>query len=334
MKRLILSALLCGTAAFAGVKLYQTSEGGEIGKREFAAVVYSKDEVSVSTKMSGYIKKMAVEEGDSVKRGALLFEVDATDASTAQVQANASFIAAKAAVADAAKDVERYGPLHEKGLVSDRDFEKMKLSLQIKKEQRDAAAAVVTQAKNLSGYTSVRSPADGVIVKKLGGAGQLVMPGQPVLLLNSLAQLRVKADMDEGDAQNFTVGESVAVFVPSLGKTIKAKTLSIVPTGAGHIFSVKFLPDHTSGLMPNMYAKVYCEKQKSGGSSAIAVPPSVLTKRGGLTGVFALTGRTAKFIPVVVRKTSADRVEVSGISAGIKLIEYPKADLVDGKTVE
>jgi RND family efflux transporter MFP subunit len=304
MKKLISILALC-VALFAGAGTYEVGTGGFVSKKEFSASVYSKSEISISSRMPGFVKRVAVEEGDRVRVGQVLFEIDATGS--------------KAELADAKRDFERYKVLLDGGVVSEREFEKIKLAYELKKEQFS--------------YSIITSPIDGVVTKKFVNAGSMAMPSQPVLSVSGKNDLRVQAVIDEKDAIGIKVGNVFSTLVPTLSKTIKTKVVSITPNPSSpHSFLLKGELEGAKELNAGMYAKIrFDEKSASGGMTVLA---STLTKRGGIVGVFALEGVNAKFYPVKIISQNSDAVEVEGVKKGQKLILYPKATLADGQKAE
>jgi RND family efflux transporter MFP subunit len=303
MKKLLIFLTLCA-GSFAGVQTYEVGSGGVASKKEFSAGIYSKSEVSVSSRMAGFIKRVAVEEGDRVRAGQALFEIDAAGS--------------KAELTDAKRDFERYKALLDGGVVSEREFEKVRLVYELKKEQFS--------------YSVVSSPIDGVVTKKFVNAGSMAMPSQPVLTIGGKSDLRVQAVIDEKDAQGIRVGDIFATLVPTLSKTLKTKVVSITPNPSSpHSFLLKGELEGAKELNAGMYAKISFGEKGSNGTTVLA---STITKRGGIVGVFSLEGANAKFYPVKIISQNSDAVEVEGVKKGQKLILYPKATLADGQKAE
>lgn len=302
MKKYLLTTLtLC--ANLLALQTIEITSDSSI-KKEFAAQVYSKSEVAVSSRSSGFIKKISVEEGDSVKKGQLLFEIDPTSA--------------KAELNMAKKDLDRYKTLLDSGVISEREFEKIQLTYELKKEQFS--------------YSVVTSPVNGVVTKKFLNVGSIAMPSQPVLAISGTDDLRVQAVIDEKDAVGVKIGNSLSVLIPTLNKNINSKVVSITPNPtAPHSFLLKVSLSDTKDLSAGMYAKIQLAKNTS---DTVLISPSAITKRGGISGVFSINGSIAKFIPITIVSQNSDNVEVRGVKKGQKLILYPKATLADGQKAE
>ena len=321
------------------------SKKGEINiTRTYVANVYSKNQIMVATRLMGYIKKMPIEEGDVVKKGELLFEVDPTDiysmlnqARGAVLQAKSAVLMAEMAYADAKRDYERFKNLYKEGAVSKRDFEKMTLNMNIRKKQVDMARGMLKQAlaglaraKAQLKYAKVTSPVDGVVTRKLKKVAEMALPGYPVVIISDLHSLKAKSFVKEEDIDKLRIGMPVSIYVPAINKTYKAKITTIIPSAdpMTHSFVVKYTFENTKGLLPGMYAKATIVVAKK---EAVLVPFAAITTRGGIMGVFVDNSGVAKFVPVKQIAQEGSNIAVTGLKAGEKVIIYPPANLEDGQ---
>jgi len=334
------TALLLVAAAFSvafAAPSYKVGEAKALdtsGTKEFVGSLYSPTETMVSTRMMGYIKKIAVEEGDRIKKGQLLFEIDPADIDAGKRMADAGVMQAKLAYDDAKRDSDRFQTLYEKGAVPLRDLEKMKLNLQMREQSMQMAKEGQKQASEQYKYTAVRSSVDGVVVRKMANVSEMALPGHPILVISGSNNLRVNATLGEQDAGKLKAGDNATLFVPSANKKSEAKIVSVSPAAdmATHSFNVKATIKDQTGLIPGMYAKLIVTSSDKANGALIS--PNMLTTRSGIKGVFALEAGKAKFYPVSVVKAANDQIQVEGVKVGTKLIEYPKADLVDGQTIK
>jgi len=317
-------------------------------KKSYVADIYSPKQVMVATRLMGYVKSIPVEEGDVVKKGDLLFEVDPADvysmlnqAKGAVLQAKSGLLMAEMAYADAKKDYIRFKNLYENGAVSKRDFEKIKLMMDIRKKQVDMAKGMLKQAqagleraRAQLKYAKVTSPIDGVVTNKMKKVAEMALPGYPVIVLSDINSIKAKSTVKESDIEKFKLGQEVTIYVPSLKKEYKAKVSTIIPAGDNftHSFVVKYtLKDH-KGLLPGMYAKAVVSVGKE---EVILVPFAALTTRAGIVGVFTVDDKNiAHFVPVKQVAQLKDDIAVKGLRDDAKVILYPPANLADGQRVE
>ena len=312
--------------------------------REYVANIYSKNKIMVATRLMGFIKKMPIEEGDVVKKGQLLFEVDPADiysmlsqAQGAVLQAKSAVLMAEMAYADAKRDYERFKNLYKNGAVSKRDFQKMTLNMNIRKKQVDMAKGMLKQAlaglnraKAQLKYAKVTSPINGVVTRKMKKVAEMALPGYPVVILSDLNSIKAQSFVMENDIDKLKIGMNANIYVPAIKKTYKAKITTIIPSAdpATHSFIVKYTFENTKGLLPGMYAKAKIVIAKK---EAILVPFAAITSRNGIVGVFVDNNGIAKFVPVTQIAQENSYIAVKGIQAGKKVILYPPANLEDGQ---
>ena len=342
MKKILAAALSVATL-FAYEMAVAKKEKIDITKT-YVANIYSKNQIMVATRMMGFIKQMPVEEGEIVKKGELLFEVDPSDVNSmlnqaegAVLQAKSGVLMAEMAYADALKDYKRFKVLYEKGAVSKRDFEKITLMKNMRKKQVDMAKGMLKQAqaalnrvKAQFKYTKVTSPIDGVVTMKMKKVAEMALPGYPVIVLSDLNSLKAKSFVKESDIDYFKLGMPVNIYVPAIKKNLKAKVSSIIPSAdpATHSFLVKYTLADTKGLIPGMYAKATVIVAKK---EAVLVPFAALTSREGIVGVFVVKDGIVRFVPVKEIMQKGDFIAVKGLKGGEKVILYPPANLIDGQ---
>jgi RND family efflux transporter MFP subunit len=340
--RRVLAIALMAVSSFAYTLMPAHTKTINITK-SYSGDIYAKNQVMVATRLMGYIKKMNVEEGDVVHKGDILFEVDPSDiysminqARAGVMQAQNGVLMAKLAYADAEKDYQRFKNLYQKGAVSKRDFEKMKLNMDLRASQIKLAEAMLSQAKaglqralDQKKYAKVKAPIEGVVVRKLTKVAEMAIPGHPVLILADLDSIQARAFVKESDLKDIHKGQASEVYVGAINKRVDAEVSNIIPSAdpATHSYLVKFKLADKEGLLPGMYAKIYIQIATK---EAIVIPYNSLTSRGGIVGVFVDSNGKARFVPVKVVSQDGDKVAVKGLIAGERVVVLPPADMTDG----
>lgn len=146
---------------------------------DFAAELQSAQVVEIRPRVSGYIDKIAVQEGAHVRRGQVLFQINQDDLQEQVNTANAQVDAAKAQVDKAVLEVEKLTPLVEKGIISPFELENAKSNLAAAKAQLNASKSQARNAQISVGYASITSPVDGVVGRIVVRSGTLVSPSTP-----------------------------------------------------------------------------------------------------------------------------------------------------------
>ena len=315
-------------------------------QKEYVADIYSPSQVMIATRVMGFIKKIYVDEGDYVRKGQTLFVVDPSDiysmmsqAKGAMLQAQSGVLMAEMAYADARKDYERFKNLYQQGAVSKRDFEKMKLMMNIRRKQVEMAKGMLKQAKaglrmaeNQLKYAKVKSPIDGIVTNKLKKVAEMALPGYPVLILSDVGNLKAKSFVKEEDINKLKVGMPVTIKIPAIKAIIPARISTIVPSADNvtHSYIIKYSFRKPRKLLPGMYAKAYINISKM---SAVLIPYSALTSRGGILGVFVVKNKRAIFMPIKQLAQRGSKIAVEGLNGGEKIILYPPVNLIDGQRI-
>lgn len=120
-------------------------------------------DIDIRPKIDGYIDQILVDEGQEVKKGQLLFRISNPQFSQDVQALSASVSAAESAVATAELQVTKTRPLVEQGIISAFELKNVELALQARKADLQRAKAHYSNAVTNVGYTSIKSPVDGVV---------------------------------------------------------------------------------------------------------------------------------------------------------------------------
>jgi RND family efflux transporter MFP subunit len=146
---------------------------------EFTGRLEAVDQVEIRSRVSGYIKRVAFDEGKEVKKGEVLFEIDPRPYEADLARAQAELDQARSAAALAQSEVQRAGKLVAMQAISREEFDsRTSAEVQGGAQVRAAEAAVQTARLNLE-WTRVRSPIAGRVSNALVTPGNLVEAGPP-----------------------------------------------------------------------------------------------------------------------------------------------------------
>jgi RND family efflux transporter MFP subunit len=168
---------------------------------EFTGRLQAVDQVEIRPRVSGYIKRVAFDEGKEVKKGEVLFEIDPRPYEAELARAQAQLEQARSAASLAKSEVQRAGKLVEMQAISREEFDSRKSAeVQGGAQVRAAEAAVETARLNLE-WTRVRSPIAGRVSNAAVTAGNLVQAGStdgsPLTTVVSLDSMYLYFDSDE-----------------------------------------------------------------------------------------------------------------------------------------
>lgn len=173
--------------------------------------------VEVGTQVSGIISKIYVDYNSEVKKGQLIAELDRTNLTSELASAKSNLEAAGSDLSYQKANHSRMKTLHDKGLVSDDEYETARLSLRQAESTYAMRKEAVAKAQTNLGYAYITSPINGVILSKAVEEGQTVAAGFTTPTLFTIAQdltdMRVIADVDEADIGDVAEGQKVEFTV-------------------------------------------------------------------------------------------------------------------------
>lgn len=307
--------------------------------RAVAGTVVSTNASPLSSRVVGDVLRVLVSEGDRVRAGQLLVEIDARDgraqagAARASSAENEQAIAAAQANATLAEATfRRYSALHERHSVSDQEFDDVKMrhdaaraGLARVQAKRGEVTAMTARAQAHLDDSSIRAPFDGVVTRRFVDPGAQAAPGMPLLSVEDPRSLRVEASVPEsvriaaGDAITLLAGEQkidgrVANVQPGVNATSRSAL-------------VKISLASTAGLRPGSYVRVLLP---AGERTALTVPASAIVRHGALTSVFVVGSDGVARMRIV---TLGEGEEVlSGLAQGERVVIEP-AKVRDGVKV-
>jgi RND family efflux transporter MFP subunit len=241
---------------------------------DIAGSVMSDNQKMITSRYMGIVKKMLVSEGDIVKKGQLLYEIDSKEIDSKKEQVELGISQAQLALQmnknqynNVLLNLGRYQRLYKKGMVSKYELENLELAAANMKDMISIARKQVAQAKamkeevmNQYNYLKLKAPNNGVIIMKKLNVGEMSIPGMPGVVLTDLSKLSIITEIAENDIKFMTLGKKVNIEIPSVGFKTVGTIHSIIPASnpMTHKFKMKIKFD-TQGksIYPGMYAKVH-----------------------------------------------------------------------------
>lgn len=155
-------------------------------------------ETPVSFQVPGRILKRHVDAGQRVDAGQVLFQLDKRDLMASVRVAEAELATAEASLAIARSELKRQQQLVERDFVSRQTLERFELALREAESRRDAAQAVLAQARNGLGYADLSADRAGVLAEVTAEPGQVVAVGQQLAMLVEDGALEVEVFLADG----------------------------------------------------------------------------------------------------------------------------------------
>jgi RND family efflux transporter MFP subunit len=235
--------------------------------------VVSDNQKMITSRYMGHVKTMAVAEGDIVKKGQLLYEIDSKEIEAAERQVDLGISQARLALqmnksqyTNILTNLARHQRLYSKNMVSKYELETLQLAATNLKDMVEIAQQQVAQAQakkeevlNQYNYLKITAPNNGVIVEKRLNEGEMAIPGMPAVILTDLTRLKIIVEISETDLKYVNLGKAVDIEIPSIKFNTVGKVSSIIPSSnpMTHKFKMKLEFDmKNKSIYPGMYAKV------------------------------------------------------------------------------
>ncbi len=211
--------------------------------------------VMLASKVSGFVLKVEAQEGQQVKKGDILIEIDERDYQNALRQYKGELSSLEAKKRDAEKNFNRISELYKKDVVSTQQYDQATTVFAEVRSKYEALSAQVAQAQLNLENTKVRAPSDGFIAKKAVEVGQLVSPGIPLYGFVDASERWVIANFKETELGGIHIGNEVDIKVDALsGKSFKGKVLSL-SAATGATFTL-LPPDNATGNFTKVIQRI------------------------------------------------------------------------------
>ncbi len=185
--------------------------------------IYPVTEVKISANVSGKIIGLYAEEGDSVKKGQLLVRLE-QEKYRAQVERyKSSLKGAQADVKLSKMELQRSKELYEKNLLSRSELEAAEAKYERAISQLEQTQANLAEAEDALSKTVIRSPLNGVVIKKYKEVWAIALGSQfqedVILLMADLSQMEARVEVNENDIVNVTIGDTAEVEIDAFPDT-------------------------------------------------------------------------------------------------------------------
>ena len=187
---------------------------------EASGIIEAISSVEIKSKASGEILFLGAEVGDFVNKGSVLGQIDQRTPKNILDQSKSDLEAAKVRLSNAESQFERGKELHEKGSISDKDYEDIQENYAQAKSTLVRTEVTFENAKIALDDTVVRSPVTGTIISRTVEVGQVISSptsavggGTLLMTMADLSKVRVRALVDEIDVGKVSIGQTVSIKV-------------------------------------------------------------------------------------------------------------------------
>ena len=174
-------------------------------------VTYPGGEVVVGAERGGRVVRLFVDEGDTVRKGDLLAEIENGALSAALREARAQATEAQAQARLAELTLRRRQDLARQQILAAHELDEARRDLEIARARVDTAAAAVARGEAQLRETRIVAPIAGTVTSRHVQPGEMLEVGRKVVTLADLRRLRIEAEADEADAGALALGAAVQI---------------------------------------------------------------------------------------------------------------------------
>jgi multidrug efflux system membrane fusion protein len=299
--------------------------------------------VAVQAQVGATLRRVAFKEGDEVKRGQVLFELDARPYRAALDQALATLARDRAQATNAAQEASRYQTLAEKQYVTAQQYEQVRTNAAATQATLAGSQAAVDQARLNLQYATIRAPITGRTGSLLIREGNLVRANatQPLVTINQLRPILVRFAVPAANLPLVQehAGKTIVVRVEATGGGESAEgSLSFVDnavdTATGTILLKGRFPNDDGSLWPGAFVNVRLQLYVE--PNALVVPAAAVVNGQQGSFVFVIQpDSSATTKAVTVNRTAGDFAVVSGdVQAGDRVVIDGQLRLRQGSKVQ
>ena len=323
--------VFAATAKLADVPVYLDGVG----------TARARNSVTVRAQVDGKILSLKFKEGQDVKKGDVLAELDSTTYKAQLDQAIAKKALADAQLANARRDLERYARIP--GVIAEKTVDTQRAQVLQFDAQTKAEDANIANLRAVLAYTTVIAPIDGRTGIRMVDEGNLARASDAgIVVINEIRPIVVQFTVPQQQLASINAalvkGTVAAEALDSDGRTVIDRGTvqvvdNLVDPATGTVKIKAEFPNATLQLWPGQFANARILVETL---SQVVVVPTPAVQRGPSGTVAYVIGADSKVAlkPITVRQqTDTEAVVASGLTAGDRVVTTGFARLNDGSRV-
>ena len=245
---------------------------------------------TLSSQIAGRVLSLNVKAGDRVKAGQVLATIDDRETQTGVLRSQAQLQQSDAELRQLQIALKRTQDLKAQGFVSAAALDLAEAQYKAAQAGRDSAGATTQQAKVAQSYSKITAPYDAWVLETSAQAGDLALPGKPLMTVYAPQPLRVVMQWPASEKNSLPKLQDIQIQMGT--ETVKPVAMQVMPNadGVSQTIGIKLdLPRTGVALQaaPGMQVRV----RTAGISQAKGlVPASAILRRGEITAVYVAQG--------------------------------------------
>jgi RND family efflux transporter MFP subunit len=337
--------------------------GGQQTVLNASGYVTARRQATVSSKFTGKVIEVLIEEGMEVEEGQVLARLDASNISTELRLAEAQLAAARSnveetrvRVAEAELDLERIENLATGGVASQAELDaahaevdSLRARLESQRRAVEVAERTVAVSRQRLDDTIIRAPFAGVVVAKNAQPGEMISPAAAgggftrtgIGTVVDMDSLEIEVDVNEAYINRVRPGQQVEATLDSYPDwQIPSTVIAIIPTADRQKATVQVRIGFEAldpRILPDMGVKVAFQsvEEETTERAAVVVPRRALRKDGGQDVVFVVQDEKVERRAVTLGESEGEEaLIVSGLGVGERVVFEGPPNLADGDSVK
>lgn len=291
------------------------------------------EEVPVAAETGGLTATaLYVDEGSYVRQGQPLVQMNDVLLRAQLRQQQAQVQLAEANAARDAAALDRAQQLKERGFLSQASLDTALANQRSSTANLAAARAALSETQTRLSQSTIRAPVGGLIISRSVTKGQIISAGTELFRMVRDGRLELDAQVPETELGLVRAGQSATVTSSEAGQTtgsVRIVTPEVNATSRLGLARISLAPG--AQLRPGMFARAEIAVSDQ---AALVVPATAVVYREGKPGVYVVVqGDAVHFVPVTAGVRNGDRVAVTGVQAGQRVVVQGAGFLGEGDHV-
>jgi len=287
----------------------------------------SKEKAVISPKQGGKIAKIFNDEGDAVKKGRIVAELEKEYILLSRKQAQANLERVNAEYQRSMEDLARLKNLLDKESIPRQKYDHAEAEFNILKANIKIANATLENVETQLRDADIIAPIDGIITSKLKNVGDMASIDKPIFTIEKLDKLEFKIDYPGSEINNIKIGTPVRISIEGFeNKNIDCAINKISPVlneQSRTVELIVYIDNSSRNFKPGMFGIYEMILQKK--TDIIKIPKDVIVERTGKKFVFKVSADNLalpveietgieqnNFVEIIKGLNSGDNIVVSG----------------------
>jgi RND family efflux transporter MFP subunit len=293
-------------------------------------------EATVRAELGGAITEVNVEEGQPVRRGALLGRIEMRTLDETRQSATSAVRSAENQLAVAEREMERTETLVKAGALAARDIDVARSNVTAAEAQLADAKSRLASAERQLGDTVLRAPIDGIVSRRAANAGDVVSVGAELFTIIDPSSMRLEASVPSDDLSRLAVGATVEFTVRGYEQRFQGRIQRIAPQADPVTRQVPIyvsIPNVGGRLVAGLFAE---GRVVSASADGLVVPLNAVNTSDAQAWVLRVSGGKAERVDVQLglRDPRTERVQIlGGLDDGDTLLRGAAQGITPGTPV-